>query len=151
MGAANSLEGALSTWEHTLQSEMVPFLTEGAEYIHQSQKEIGMQVASLRTSIPHITETIHTVQSGLQSGNLLLDSLLSHWDEIHTTLTRMQSVLNTLSPERIQDILTLMLLNPESEENFFQHPVNIDMNTLFPSPNYGSSIAPFFTVLALWV
>lgn len=63
----------------------------------------------------------------------------------------MQSILNTLSDERIQDILTIMLLNPESEENFFKHPVRIEGHTLFPSPNYGSSIAPFFTVLALWV
>ncbi len=63
----------------------------------------------------------------------------------------MQAFSRMMSDEKIDALLHLLFLSPAREKNFFQHLVEIDDTHLFPIPNYGSAISPFFTVLALWV
>lgn len=38
-----------------------------------------------------------------------------------------------------------------SESNFISNPIDIKEHKIFPIPNYGSGMSPFFTTLSLWV
>lgn len=105
----------------------------------------------LQAEIPNIQEKIEKISTAAQNGNEKIEKILSHWQEIENAILKLQKISNSISDERIEELLGIMLLDPENEKNFFRHPVEIISESLFSSPNYGSSIAPFFTVLALWV
>src|SRR5690625_94593 len=51
----------------------------------------------------------------------------------------------------MQEIIDLLLNDPEKEKGFFAEPVVLHKNEVFPIPNYGTGMTPFYTVLALWV
>src|SRR5699024_11527708 len=51
----------------------------------------------------------------------------------------------------INEIIELLRNDPEAERSFFEEPVKLSKNELFPIPNYGSGMTPFYTVLAIWV
>lgn len=44
-----------------------------------------------------------------------------------------------------------MKSNAKIESDFISNPVEIKENRIYPIPNYGSAMAPFFTTLSLWV
>lgn len=51
----------------------------------------------------------------------------------------------------LNEVIRLLLLNPQRESDFLSHPVRLKEHRLFPIPNYGSAMAPFYTTLSLWV
>ncbi|MFT8709748.1 MAG: YhgE/Pip domain-containing protein [Sporolactobacillus sp.] len=51
----------------------------------------------------------------------------------------------------LNEVIRLLLLNPQRESDFLSHPVRLKEHRLFSIPNYGSAMAPFYTTLSLWV
>jgi putative membrane protein len=53
--------------------------------------------------------------------------------------------------EDVGEVLELLRHDIEKRSDFFTRPVLLKENRLFPIPNYGSAMSPFFTTLSLWV
>ncbi|GIP40430.1 phage infection protein [Paenibacillus sp. J31TS4] len=51
----------------------------------------------------------------------------------------------------IREVIDLLQNNFEKESEFWAGPVELHETKLFPIPNYGSAMSPFFTTLSLWV
>jgi putative membrane protein len=51
----------------------------------------------------------------------------------------------------LNELIDLLTHNAAQESDFFAAPVVLKENKLFPIPNYGSAMSPFFTTLSLWV
>ncbi|MNE39385.1 ABC-2 family transporter protein [compost metagenome] len=51
----------------------------------------------------------------------------------------------------LQDLIDLLTIDFAKESDFFSEPVKLVENVLYPIPNYGSAMSPFFTTLSLWV
>ena len=53
--------------------------------------------------------------------------------------------------KQLNEVIELLKNNAVSESEFIANPINIKENKVFPIPNYGSGMSPFFTTLSLWV
>ncbi|NRD78251.1 YhgE/Pip domain-containing protein [Bacillus sp. BRMEA1] len=51
----------------------------------------------------------------------------------------------------INEIIDLLRNDVEKESDYFAEPVLLKEKRLYPIPNYGSAMSPFFTTLSLWV
>ena len=51
----------------------------------------------------------------------------------------------------INEIIQLLLNDPNAEKSFFEEPIQLKENRLFAIDNYGTGMTPFYTVLSLWV
>ncbi|MBE6062371.1 MAG: YhgE/Pip domain-containing protein [Clostridium butyricum] len=51
----------------------------------------------------------------------------------------------------IDDILEVITNDWNSQSEFLSNPIEIEDNRLYPIPNYGSAVTPFYTILCLWV
>src|SRR5699024_147819 len=51
----------------------------------------------------------------------------------------------------LQEIIELLQNDPEAEKSFFEEPVMLSENKIFPIENYGTGMTPFYTILAIWV
>lgn len=119
--------------------------------LQEIEKAIEETNKKILEKIPEIKEEIQKVNQTISKWESNLKTILENWQKIENTIKVLNKLSAKMSDERINEILEIMLLNPENEQNFFKYPVKITTKSLFPSPNYGSSISPFFTVLALWV
>lgn len=81
-------------------------------------------IASLKEKLPGIEKNIHNIAERLRA-------------------------LNT--DESLNELIKILSLNARKESEFIANPVDVKMNRLFPIPNYGSAMSPFFTTLSLWV
>lgn len=140
-----------NSFSDTVNNSIKPAFEELRSYLRDLSKQIKANSEKILKEIPKLQNEITRVNSLLDKWDSKINDLLNDWNKIENTVKTISNVLNNISDERLNEILRIMLLNPDSEENFFKYPIKVKTETLFPSPNYGSSIAPFFTTLALWV
>ena len=69
--------------------------------------------------------------------------------------TRIADALAILSGDSdnsyIQQVLDFLNVDPESIGEFFASPVSIRSESVYPVESYGTAMAPFYTMLAIWV
>ncbi|OIK14796.1 YhgE/Pip domain-containing protein [Bacillus sp. MUM 13] len=51
----------------------------------------------------------------------------------------------------VNQIIGLLINDVKKESDFFAQPVLLKEHKMFPIPNYGSAMTPFYTTLSLWV
>ena len=68
--------------------------------------------------------------------------------EIEKTAKKLRAALNSGEVEEVRDLLGS---NVSDISNFVSSPVELEKTVIYPVENYGSGMAPFYTVLSLWV
>ena len=68
--------------------------------------------------------------------------------EIEKTAEKLREAVNSGETEKIREILGS---NVSDISEFISAPVELDKTVIYPVENYGSGMAPFYTVLSLWV
>ena len=68
--------------------------------------------------------------------------------EIEKTAEKLREAVNSGETEKIREILGS---NVSDISEFISSPVELEKTVIYPVENYGSGMAPFYTVLSLWV
>ncbi len=150
MTVGNELNQVFSDSKNFLNNSLPNIVHSIDEFIKNTAENINTETKKLQKELPTIREKVIKMEEILARGDEKIGEILNHWTEIETGIQKMQEILAKTDSKQLATILEIMLLNPESEKNFFKNPVEIETISLFSSPNYGSAIAPFFTTLALW-
>lgn len=88
----------------------------------------------------------------LADGNTNLDATLELANELSDYIKTLTENMSELSDnENYSKLVDIMDTNPEKLGEFASSPVSLDTVRVYPIENYGSAMAPFYTVLALWV
>lgn len=67
---------------------------------------------------------------------------------IHSTVGKFKDFS---SEQKLNDIINLLQRNTKAVSDFLSNPITLVQNRVFPIPNYGSAMTPFYTTLAIWV
>ncbi|HDK7168117.1 TPA: YhgE/Pip domain-containing protein [Clostridium botulinum] len=103
-------------------------------------------------NLPEATELLDKGYTGAEKGIKGIKILKSNLPSIEKSIGEVSNKLKTLDDdERLNEIIKLMKNNAKIESDFISNPVEIKENRIYPIPNYGSAMAPFFTTLSLWV
>ncbi|MGL4731205.1 MAG: YhgE/Pip family protein [Clostridium sp.] len=77
----------------------------------------------------------------------LKDDLIQFSDII----SQLSDKLQLVKDDNLEDIITILQSNPNFMGDFISAPFNLKEEPIYHVPNYGSSMAPIYSVLALWV
>ncbi|EPY2290807.1 YhgE/Pip family protein [Clostridium sporogenes] len=103
-------------------------------------------------NLPEATELLDKGYTGAEKGIKGIKILKSNLPSIEKSIGEVSNKLKTLDDDkRLNEIIKLMKNNAKIESDFISNPVEIKENRIYPIPNYGSAMAPFFTTLSLWV
>ncbi|ACO85964.1 YhgE/Pip domain-containing protein [Clostridium botulinum] len=103
-------------------------------------------------NLPGATELLDKGYTGAEKGIKGIKILKSNLPSIEKSIGEVSNKLKTLDDdEKLNEIIKLMKSNAKIESDFISNPVEIKENRIYPIPNYGSAMAPFFTTLSLWV
>ena len=78
--------------------------------------------------------------------NLLCESSKGRYGK-EAAITFRESARNSIG----SNIMEFMKGDPEGYGEFFSQPVLVTTEEVYPIPNYGSAMTPFYTILAIWV
>jgi putative membrane protein len=107
---------------------------------------------SVKESIPVSQDLLKSAQGGSEVALNDIKNVKDALPEIESTIHDIATKLKSLNEnDQVAELVRLMSLNAQKESDFIANPVNVKMNRIYPIPNYGSAMNPFFTTLSLWV
>lgn len=135
-----------------IDSDVVPAFDKGVidsrkglDFIKNVKKEVF-------SMLPEVEATLADVKGKIHTGDVGLDEFSDKFPEIKKKVKDIASKIRELEAKGdLDQVIDLLRKDAAKESQFFAEPVLLNQHELFPVPNYGSAMSPFFTTLALWV
>ncbi|AYB45333.1 YhgE/Pip domain-containing protein [Paenibacillus lautus] len=141
-------DALLSRYDSEIGPAISKAFTKGSDTAKRVQQELNQALAS----VPDIQRLLQDARKGLKVGGEEVQLAQNRLPEAELRITQLANRLREMEAEGdIQEIIDLLQNNFELESQFFAEPVTLEENRLYPIPNYGSAMSPFFTTLSLWV
>lgn len=118
--------------------QMLTNVTDLLNHLDQTLGDMSVIFTGIETTVHGTSDSLEKIQDVIKSVSGKLTELLARLDEAG-------------EDEKVQALLTFMQGDPEGYGEFFSQPVFVESEEIYPIPNYGSAMTPFYSVLALWV
>lgn len=149
---ANKSEGfiqALNTVSSLIRNDLPKLgnkLNEAADFVRNdlpnAEKQIGKASEFVQNQLPEVEKGVHRVAT------LVRDDLPALESAISKAADKLREVEGN---NQFAELAKLLRGDIEEESAFLASPVQIKEQQLYPIPNYGSAMSPFYGVLSLWV
>ncbi|WP_145151136.1 YhgE/Pip domain-containing protein [Paenibacillus xylanexedens] len=148
----NKSEGfiqALNTVSSLIRNDLPKLgtkLNEAADFVRHdlpnAEKQIGKASEFVQNQLPEVEKGVHRVAA------LVRDDLPALESAISKAADKLREVEGN---NQFAELAKLLRGDIEEESAFLSSPVQIKEQQLYPIPNYGSAMSPFYGVLSLWV
>lgn len=134
------------------RNHVVPQVNGVLSNMSEALETVGTILTSLSDTADSMGDVFTGVGTTLDTLNM---SLLQLQTVIENTSGRLTDVLERLNDasesEQLDIIMNFLTGDPETYGRFFSEPVQVEENYIYEIANYGSGVAPFYSVLAIWV
>lgn len=142
------LDAFITEYKETIE----PRVREEIQHAKSSLESAKSILTKVQNTIPEAQNILNRTATNLAYGKDLLESVLAEYPYINTKINELADEIRQIQGETdLEEIIELLENDPEAKESFFEEPVKLNQNKLFPIENYGTGMTPFYTVLAIWV
>ena len=143
---------AMSQLKITFDNNIVPKLDQSVDDVQSALIKTNALLTGIDGSFSDVESALQSYQDSLNSGTDSITATKNYIADIRQKLETVTDALSALNgDEQYQDILQMFQNDPEMIASFVSSPVSLDTEAVYKIKNYGSAMAPFYTVLALWV
>ncbi|NGP60141.1 YhgE/Pip domain-containing protein [Paenibacillus thiaminolyticus] len=146
--AAASIDDAVET----IDKDVVPAFhrsmeksREGLEFVRKIENELFAAIPKIESALAEVKDKVRLGETELNKVNGVFPELSRKVRDIASKIRSFEETGD------LDEVIKLLTGDAEQESDFFAEPVLLKEHELFPIPNYGSAMSPFFTTLALWV
>lgn len=149
---ANKISNLINDSISNFDGQTVPAIESAVKNFRGISGDVVKIMQNAQNNIPLISSLLQGANTGLDSKikslKELKDRLPQIQQEIHSNSEKIRSLNDD---EKINEIVRLLKRDAKTESQFLSDPIELKQNRVYPIPNYGSAMAPFYTTLALWV
>lgn len=157
--AVSSLQKTLTNYSRTVESiravfsdQISPQVTELLGSMSTVLGSTGELLENLNGTLGGMSEIFQGIDTTLGTLNVSLTQLK---EVLGRTQGKLDAVLDELDgvseSEALDIIVNLLAGDPDIYSEFFSNPVHVEEFYEYEIANYGSGVAPFYSVLAIWV
>ena len=148
----SGIDGELQKVINSYDSTIVPKVNELINKLDSIASNSLVILNSAQETLPKVEKLLGIANEGTEFGqdsiNLIKEELPSLKEKLSKIVEKIKSVDDE---EEIDSLLDLIINDSELTSSFLSDPIEVEETKLFPVPNYGSGMSPFYTTLALWV
>lgn len=142
---AHAVERLTSAW-------LVPTAGDLHNTISSAVSHVSGTLAALQTTTADASRLLAALEKTGGAADALEQQLRPVVQQVNADLDGLLTKFDSLNEEEKLDQLEKILGgNPEMYGEYFSQVVQTDVKPIYPIANYGSAMAPFYTVLAIWV
>ncbi len=146
------LQGDLNKIIENYDSTIVPSINESLNKLNKIAKESMELIKGTQDVIPDVKNVLGLLSKGTKLTNEELSKVKEKFPEFKKSFNKITNDIKKVDKkEDINRILDIITGDWKEKTKFLVSPVEIETNKLFPVPNYGSAMSPFYTTLSLWV
>ncbi len=148
INVSSKLDGFITEYTESIEPTVLNEVSSAKKTLADG-KEL---LAGIKDTIPKVEKLLNKTSSDVDEGEKTLEEVLAEYPYVNDKVGELADKLRDVKEEAdINEIISLLKNDPESEKGFFSEPVKLEENSVFPIENYGSGMTPFYTVLSLWV
>lgn len=114
--------------------------------------DVNTFLTGIASTVNGVSDVINGTDTTVNNIN---DSLTVTKQVVDDVNNKLQSAINEMRDkdydEKKEILINLLSGDPKTLSEFFSEPVKVHTELIYEIANYGSGVAPFYTVLAIWV
>lgn len=147
----NSAKTQINNIVNTVNNVTMPELNNIGNEILSATNDATKIIGTSKGLIGQINTILNTATTGTNMASNMSSELISKLNEYKEPIANLATQLEKVNDNDLSQIVSILQSNPKVVGSFASSPFNIDEQVLYAVPNYGSAMAPIYTVLALWV
>ncbi|MGZ9816246.1 YhgE/Pip family protein [Peribacillus simplex] len=142
----------LANFQESYSKETAPKFNEIWNETESILNNVQVTMAEGTKVLPEVRTLLNETNRTLETRTGDIDKLMNKFPEIETKIKALASKMREIDKSYdMEEVIDFLRNDIEQESEFFSEPVLLNKHSLFPIPNYGSAMSPFFTALSLWV
>ena len=151
-GKVNEVKQLAAGLINKYDTKIAPYLVES----YKSATDVASSGSEVLTMVQNtIPDINYLINIATKDSSFAKDELQKLKDKLPDIKEKVGNVVNKIreydNAEDFDKLVDLLINNSEESSNFLSDVVDIEKNSIFSVPNYGSGMSPFYTTLALWV
>ena len=144
----NSIRKIRNTYQYQVQ----PDVSRSVLRMEQALIQTGKMLNNIESSFGTIDRALESYQTTLDSGTDDITATKDYIVSMQSDIRKLSKSLRALSgDEQYNEMMDLLKNDPTLMASFMASPVSMETKAVYPIETYGSAMAPFYTVLAIWV
>ncbi|GEN84815.1 phage infection protein [Sporosarcina luteola] len=142
------LDQFLNEYKNTIEPTVLAETARAKKTLQQAKS----MLTSIQSTVPEVERILASTSKHITEGADLTGKALNEYPYIADKVRNLADRIRSIQGETdINEIIQLLLNDPQAERSFFEEPILLNENKLFPIENYGTGMTPFYTVLSIWV
>ena len=136
-----------------INNELSPELKSSLENIQSSLAQAQTVLANVPGNFNDISKSLTEYQDILKDGTSDIAGTIKCLKDLKESIDKIKADIQAITSRHryIRISVNAIKDNPQVIVNFISSPVQMNTVAVYEISNYGSAMAPFYTVLALWV
>ena len=145
---ANKIDSFLKEYNENIEPKVLSEVASAKNTLSNARSTLK----EAQTTIPEVERILSSTEENIGEGQDILAYMLNEYPYVNDKVNQLADRIREIQGETdINDIIELLKNDPMAEQSFFEEPIVLSKNSLFPIQNYGTGMTPFYTVLSLWV
>lgn len=142
------LDQFLNEYKNTIEPTVLAETARAKKTLRQAKS----MLTSIQSTVPEVERILASTSKHITEGAGLTGKALNEYPYIADKVRNLADRIRSIQGETdINEIIQLLQNDPQAERSFFEEPILLNENKLFPIENYGTGMTPFYTVLSIWV
>ncbi|WP_171050809.1 YhgE/Pip domain-containing protein [Bacillus sp. BHET2] len=145
-------ETEIDTFLKEYKQNIEPVVLEEVDKAKRTINDARGILQEIQSTIPEVERILSNTDTNINNGTETLENMLGEFPYVRDKISNLANRIRDIQGKTdINEIIELLQNDPDAEKSFFEEPVVLKKNSLFPIENYGAAMTPFYTVLAIWV
>lgn len=142
----------ITSTRNTINNQLVPQLNTCVDNLEDVIGNASTIMNNMSGVLNSMGNVFGSLQTTLSTSDKSLEKTKEALSKISDKLTKaIDKARSVQEDERVEALVDTLTGNPDMYGEFFSEPVEIESVAVYPIENYGSAVAPFYTVLSVWV
>ncbi|XZF76107.1 YhgE/Pip family protein [Bacillus sp. AL-1R] len=147
-----SINNKINSLNGNFDQDLAPKIREASRLVNESVKNTEIVLTDAKTSIPTIKGVLQDTSNLLATKKGDIQQLVNELPIIEAKIKKIANEIRKAKEKgSIEDLINFLRTDIEKVSDFYSNPIAIKKERMFPIPNYGTGLTPFYTTLALWV
>jgi len=142
----------ITSTRNTINNQLVPQLNTCVDNLEDVIGNASTIMNNMSGVLNSMGNVFGSLQTTLSTSDKSLEKTKEALSKISDKLTKaIDKARSVQEDERVEALVDTLTGDPDMYGEFFSEPVEIESVAVYPIENYGSAVAPFYTVLSVWV
>jgi len=149
---ANRISGSTDNVVNNFDDETAPAIDDVMENTNGLSNNAVSMLENVQGNMPLFNNILDLTNAQIASSIKGLNEIKNKFPKVKQDIhSNAENLKGLTDAQKLNELIKILKRDGKKESDFLANPIDLVDNRVYPIPNYGSAMAPFYTTLAIWV